>query len=357
MSLSSAAQSDLGPAGPAPVAPRAGDDGGLSLLALANVVLRRRRLLIAVAAVVLVMTMVLARLGRAWVASSEFMPQANESQSSRLSGLASQFGISTGMPATGESLNFYAELPVSRDILRAAVHTAFPVPGADSGVTRPLLEILDATGATPLEREKRAIQKLRSRVNSSPDLKANTITVKVTADAPELAERINRRLLDLVNEYNLERRQSRASNERRFAETRMQDAQREQRAAEDALTAFLSANRGFQDSPVLMAQHARLQRRVEHQQELVGSLRKSYEEARLDEVRDTPVITVVEQPERSATRSGTGLLMSGILGTVLGLLLGVAVAFMADLAARQPLADPEAYAEFVRLRPGGRRAP
>jgi len=92
-------------------------------------------------------------------------------------------------------------------------------------------------------------------------------------------------------------RQSQAAAERGFTEERMAEAQEELRAAENELQRFLQNNRQFQNSPELVFQHDRLQRRVAMRQQVYTSLVQSYEQARIDEVPNTPVITVVEYAE------------------------------------------------------------
>ena len=43
--------------------------------------------------------------------------------------------------------------------------------------------------------------------------------------------------------------------------------------------------------------HDRLERQVSVRQELVTAMAQAYEQARVDEVRNAPVITVIDQPE------------------------------------------------------------
>src|SRR2546428_650042 len=98
--------------------------------------------------------------------------------------------------------------------------------------------------------------------------------------------------LALVNTFNLERRQSRAAQEKRFVETRRTEARDELQVAEDRLKSFLERNRDYRNSPQLVFDQERLAREVALRQQLLTSLSQAYEQARIDEVRDTPVITV-----------------------------------------------------------------
>jgi uncharacterized protein involved in exopolysaccharide biosynthesis len=121
---------------------------------------------------------------------------------------------------------------------------------------------------------------------------------------PSSPSRSPRGSVELLNEFNLETRQSQALEEGRFVSARMAEAQEELREAEEALKTFLQQNRQFRNSPELVFEHDRLQRQVAMRQEIFTSLAQSHEQSRIDAVRDTPVITVIAS--RSARRSPRG---------------------------------------------------
>ena len=105
----------------------------------------------------------------------------------------------------------------------------------------------------------------------------------------------------MVSHFNLLTRQTRAGAERRFVEARLQEAADSLRLVENRHKAFLQANRDFRNSPQLKFENDRLERDVQFQQQLYTSLAQSFEQARIDEVRNTPVITVLEPPDLPAS--------------------------------------------------------
>jgi uncharacterized protein involved in exopolysaccharide biosynthesis len=107
-------------------------------------------------------------------------------------------------------------------------------------------------------------------------------------------------MLRLVSEFNLNRRQTKAGADRRFVETRVRESLDSLRGAEAALEAFLQRNREYRNSPQLVFAYDRLDREVRMRQQLYTTLIQSYESARIDEVRNTPVITVMEAPDLPA---------------------------------------------------------
>jgi uncharacterized protein involved in exopolysaccharide biosynthesis len=85
---------------------------------------------------------------------------------------------------------------------------------------------------------------------------------------------------------------------------------------------FLQTNR-MTESPELTFQRDRLQREVTLRQQLVTGLAQRYEENRIQEVRDTPVITIIESPVLAARPDPRLRLLIVLLGTAAGVLTGI----------------------------------
>ena len=100
-----------------------------------------------------------------------------------------------------------------------------------------------------------------------------------------------------LDEFNVNVRRSRARNEREFLEARVSEAQSDLRAAEGELEQFLKSNRDLRTSPSLAFQEARLRRKVDLAQTRFLGLQGQLDQARIQEVRDTPVITVLDTPD------------------------------------------------------------
>lgn len=327
----------------------------ISLLGAVNVMLRHRRILFGVPFLMASGSVIggLVR-GHHYTSRSSFAPQASDDRSSRFAGLATQFGLNLGRGAAIQSVDFYAELLKSQELLRAAVLTQYrfaATKGSADTVEGSLVDVYGVKGATLEERVARATDALANQISVGTDVKAGLVLVSVTSRWTDLATLVNRRLLELVNDFNLRRQQTQAGQERTFVERRMQQAQSELEVAEGELETFLRRNRSYQDSPQLVFEAARLQRRVDLRQQVYLSLAQSFEQARIEEVRNTPVITVVDGPEMSVRRSG-GPVRAGALGVLLGLLLAGSWIFVKEHLVRERLENPEKYQEFQRLRRG-----
>jgi uncharacterized protein involved in exopolysaccharide biosynthesis len=255
-----------------------------------------------------------------------FVPQAsNDAARAGLATLAGQFGVSLGsVGGQAQSPQFYADLLSTREILAPIARDSFAVD--TTGGRRPLTAIYEARGATPAEREDQMVGLLRRRITESSVATRTTgvITVTVRALSPVLSLQIAERLLDGVNQFNLQSRQSQAAAERRFIAARLEEGRRTLRVAEDALQRFLATNRQVTNSPQLSFQRDRLEREVSLQQQLLTGLVQQFEDARIREVRDTPVVTVIERPGLPLRADPRGRMVLVASAMSVGLLLGMA---------------------------------
>lgn len=318
-----------------------------------NALLRQWRVAVGIPLAALAVTVVLWLLPRGdFVASAEFMPQTSDSRGPQLAGLAAQFGFTLGSgTANAESPDFYAELLRSRELLTEVAQTSYGFRAADGdSVHGTIASLLRVKGDTPEIRLRRALQKLRDRVDVSVGLKTGIITLDVRMPWPELATEVNRRLLDLVAQYNLTRRQTRAAAERRFVEGRLAEARNELQGTEAELERFFERNRSYQQSPQLTFEANRLQRRVDLRQQVYSSLAQAFENARIEEVRNTPVTTVITRPEGSAVAVRSSLILDLFLGLLLGAALALVIIFTREYLEAQRQRHPADYAEFAALR-------
>ena len=262
-------------------------------------------------------------------AESRFVPQASGADLAALSGLAAQFGFSFGGDG-GESPDFYVALAQSSEILRSLAESEFEVPAdyeTTDSLKGALMDILDVEGRDHDERLRESVDLLRERVRGGTSLKTGLVSISTVAPSPFLAEAMNRRLLELVEDFDRRRRQANARAEREFVQARLGEVEEDLRAAEDAVALFLEQNRRVEQAARLRTQLDRLERDVSLRQGLFSSLAQAFEQARLEEVRNTPVLTVVDRPEGSARPTRSPVLFA-LLGAFLG---GGAVAGMVVL--------------------------
>ena len=333
-------------------------DDELSLLEVASFVVRRRRL-------IFVWTLLGALLGVGvafrsppeYTTTASFL--ANEGDQGGLAGvagLAQQFGFAIPRSSgAARSPEFYRDLLQSREILSGVLRAGVEVVTA-TGVTRvDLAEHFEVKGETPEERNTRTRTHLAENVISvSVGQQTGVVTLSIRTDDPALSAAIGLRLLDLISAFDLETRQSQASAERGFAQERLEQLRVEFAVAEDSLKAFLIENRQVANSPQLTFENDRLQRQVFMRQELVTAMAQTYEQARIDEVRNTPLITVIDRPEPAALPDPRWLLEI-VLGLSFGLIVGFGHAFIREFAERAKKRKNAAYGEFQEVMKDAKR--
>jgi uncharacterized protein involved in exopolysaccharide biosynthesis len=322
-----------------------------SLLDLVNVLLRHRGLVLGLPCfAALVVTGVLLLLPRTYTASASFMPQSPEGGRSRLAGLAAQFGVGVPLIDQGQTPAFYADLLTSREILRSIVETKYTFSSGGVARSGTLVELYEVKGKTPDRRREAALRALKRRITANTETETSVVRFSVRARWPELAELMAQRLLDLVSEFNLERRQSQAAAERKFVEGRLAESRTELRAAQERLQTFLERNRDYRNSPLLTFDRDRLAQDISTLQSVYTSLAESFENARIDEVRNTPVVTIVESPEQPVLPDPRGFVIKGLLALTLAFLVGFAIAFSQEVIQKSREESPDDFSRFQALR-------
>ena len=167
--------------------------------------------------------------------------------------------------------------------------------------------------------------------------------------SPDLAVQISSNLLNQVNIYNLTRRQEQAAGEKAFVQRQVDEKRAELRQAESELRQFLESNRMYAQSPELILERTRLQRAVDMRNILYTSMLQSYEAARIDEMRDLPVISIIEPPEMPIQNDPRGGARKTLIGLAIVLVLGIVIAFFREKMAANKEAQTDEFVEFSEL--------
>jgi len=320
---------------------------GASVFALINLILRSRWRIVLPGLLLGVATGVL-QLGQArtYTSTASFIPGQQDNPAA-LSGLAAQFGLSVGSGSGSWSPEFFAELLASPEIHRRVVLGQYRVEASDSVLEGTLAEILEIEGNQAFQ-VSRAVRFLKGAASIRHELRTGIVAVDVTVPWPSLALDLAQALLDEVNDFNIETRQSGAAAERIFVEGRLATTEGELAAAEQALQEFLASNRQF-ISPQLDLERGRLQRRISHHQEVFTSLASSLEQSRIAEVRQTPLINIIESPIEAVQPNGRGTVRRAAMATALGWLLAFAFSVVRDRLRVARASGDRDLEEFFRI--------
>jgi uncharacterized protein involved in exopolysaccharide biosynthesis len=242
-----------------------------------------------------------------------------------IAGLASQIGV--GLASGAQSPQFYIQVINSRRMMEEVLASRVAPEVGDSVA---LVEYLVGSRERGDAQLDLALRRLREATDASVNARTNILELGVTLRDRAVAARVVELYLDALGRFNIATRQSQAGQRRRFAEARLREAQDSLSSVDRSVRDFLTRNRQYRESPTLSFEYERLQRLLANYQSLYTGIRRDYDTARLDEVNDTPVLTVVDPPRVPLRRSSPSRVVASIGGAMFGSML---VLFWAALRA------------------------
>lgn len=322
-----------------------------SLIEILNHLLRRWKLFAALPLIVATTLVLGSYLIRpTFRATAAFLPESGDQGSlgGALPSMLGQVTASLGLSQNEPSL-LYADLIGRRDILLPSLlhHYADPRAARTSNDSASLLSILDVHGKSQAETIDRGLKALSELTAVEVDNATGIVSVSVDTHYPELSAAVANELVSQVSVFNQSKRQSTARARRVFIEGRVKAAQQDLTQAEQALTDFYYQNRSWQNSPMLTVMEARLRRQVDADQQLYLSLRQEYESARIDEVNDTPVISIVQEAVPPTTKAKPKRFFIALGGLGGGIVLAFLLVIGGVYMDRMRSVNPEASEELV----------
>jgi hypothetical protein len=194
--------------------------------------------------------------------------------------------------------------------------------GEETG-ERPLLDVLVPAAGNEHVRRMKGIRRLRKHVvQAAKDSETGIVSLEVTTKDPDLSAHLANALVAELEQYLISIRQNEGRKNRTFIDERLAEVSTELAGAETRLTRFREGNRRIAGSPELQLEEARLHRDVLTQEQVFLELQKQTEIAEIEEVKNTPVLKILDEatPPVKPSRPMRTLMVVG------GVLLGIFVA-------------------------------
>lgn len=304
----------------------------LSMSGMLNIVARNRLRLVAFGIVGGLFAGVLSLLStRQFESVAMFVPEESQSAGVDLAAAARQFGLGVPAPRGGWTAGTYVEVIRTPAIIQSLLADTLEV-AEENGrrATLPdLLEISESDSGRRVEEAARIL--VRENLSVTESRLLGTVRIAVSTPWPSVSQQLTAGILSRIQQFNLEVRQQRARAELRFAERRAAEAAADLTSAEDRLQRFLQRNRVIEPGSVLALERQRLEREIAVHQQVYTQLVAAREDARLREVRDTPAITVLQEPSRPTLGKPRGTVLRGVLGGIAGVLVALALAIAGAL--------------------------
>ena len=227
-------------------------------------------------------------------------------------GLASQLGLAGSLQP--QSPQFYADLLTTRVLVEHVLSAQFPL-------RRDSLESLEAywdEGQPPDPlRHERNVKRLLDHSSASANPRTGLISYSLEGPSPAVARLMVDTALATLNDMVVRMRRQRATSERTFLELQWNALHDSLSAREGDLKVFYERNRQVA-SPELQFEEASLKREVDRIQAIYVQLGTQLEQARLQEVRDTPVLSVIDPPTTPVRKSEPNIKLLAVTGLVVG---------------------------------------
>jgi len=250
-----------------------------------------------------------------------YQKTGEDQSSSRLQGLASQFGMGGAMPS-GATYNI-KDLVNSRRINRKILYKKWENEKYDKPLN--LIEYWEIEGESPEEKFQKALKTIDEKISVNKDEETQLITITVLMPEAQMAADIANHITTLVEEYVQTEEKTSTQQNLQHIEQRLKTVKKELTKAEEDLKRFRERNRAIAGSPQLQMEMGRLQRQVEIKQQVYLTLQKEREMAEIDLVKETPVINVLDEAMVPQQRAKPKRKLIVIVGTFAGFFMSLLI--------------------------------
>lgn len=236
-----------------------------------------------------------------YTARTSILPELSKERTLGLAGLqslAEATGLNVGETPVSK---LYPMIVKSERILKEVLYTQYKTKAFAREVN--LIEYWDISGDSQNEILEKALKKIRNRMDVTFDMRLGTVSIEVDMEEPELAADVANRITAELDQYTRTKRTTNATLQREFIEQRLKDVEEALKKSEVVLKEFREKNRKVADSPQLMMEQERLAREVEINSTVFIELKKQLEIAKIEEIKNIPLINVLDPARPPAKKS------------------------------------------------------
>jgi len=321
---------------------RAGNPEGpreeTSLLAFFSILLAHRSIIAALSLLGMVIAGTVASIEADLFVSRAAFVVRGARQQVQLPGGAAALGVTLAAYSEfSQSVSFFADLARTKGILGKVAAKQY-VSSSSPTVARPLAKVLGIDEPDPARAARLAADHLARNVSYTISSRTGVVGLAVKERDPLVAQQVNANILVEIDRWSKDEAHRQAVREREFIEQLVADSRARLAQAEQAVRNFLELNRQYESSPELRLEFARLTRDVTLRQQVYTSLAETYEQARIEEVRDPAVLNIVEPADLPVEPQRKEALRTTLMGLAAGLLAGMIVAVLRQRVDEKTLA-------------------
>lgn len=232
------------------------------------------------------------------------------------SGSLAELGLGSLMQASENSSATFPKVLTSRILSEEILNHQFTFNHKNETKNLTLVDYIDAAN-TDL-----ALKKLNELVTVDLDRRTGFITLAVTTKYPELSSQVVKTYLSLLDDYNINHRQSKARDNEIFIGRRVNEADAELESVETALEQFRNQNLNYMSSndPELQREQAKLERDVTIKETIYLTLVKKHELAKLEAAKDVPIVQVLDNgavPQLKSSPRRSLYMLAALFGSII----------------------------------------
>jgi uncharacterized protein involved in exopolysaccharide biosynthesis len=225
---------------------------------------------------------------------------------SQLSGLAALAGVRVGEVAATE---IYQNLLMSEAVIGPVITAKYlTIKYPDSVNLIRYYKIEEEDPIPEIQKRKEFLEAItlltKSIITTEIDRVTKILTVKVRMPEAQFSADVVNKIAESLDLYVRTKRRSYAGEQRYYLEKRVLQIKDSLSICENKLKDFREQNKMITQSPILLLEQGRLMRNIEIQQNVYIELTKQLELAKLDEIKDTPILNIKEFAQNPAKKAG-----------------------------------------------------
>ena len=181
-----------------------------------------------------------------------------------------------------------------------------------------LFSIFNSNTIDSLYIKEKAIKKFNSHISVIEDRLSGLIRITTTLEDPIIAAGVANFIGKEVQLYIQKENSAQSTKEKLFISERVAIVKKELEFSELSLKDFKERNRGYEDSPELFMIFSQLYREVEAKKEVYLTLQQQLELARIEEVKQTPILHILDPAFVPSRKSSPNRLIFLIGSMLLG---------------------------------------
>jgi uncharacterized protein involved in exopolysaccharide biosynthesis len=234
---------------------------------------------------------------------------------SQLSGLAALAGVRVGEVSPTE---LYQNLLESETVIGPVIYGRYLTKEFPDSVN--LIQYFEVTKEDPnpeIQKRKRFLEVnellTKQYISTDVDRVTKILTIKASMPEGQLSADVVNKLVESLDQYIRTKRRSYAGEQRYYLEKRVDQIKDSLSICENELKDFRERNRMVVQSPNLLLEQGRLMRNVEIRQSVYMELTKQLELAKIDEIKDAPILNIKEIAQNPIKKAGPKRLVMLIL--------------------------------------------